>query len=39
MQDLFGEYGKAEGWEIDSNIDVIAWMPLPEPPEEEENDT
>lgn len=32
VQDILGEYGKAEGWEIDSNIDVIAWMPLPEPP-------
>lgn len=33
VQDLLSEYGIAEGWEIDSNIDVIAWTPLPEPPE------
>lgn len=31
VQDLLAEYGIAEGWEIDGNIDVIAWMPLPEP--------
>ena len=34
-EDLLAEYGKCEAEEFDEAIEVVAWMPLPEPYKEE----
>ena len=36
VTDMLAEYGRSEYDEIDDDIEVIAWMPLPEPYREEE---
>lgn len=35
MEDLLAEYGRCDGEEFDEAIEVVAWMPLPEPYKEE----
>ena len=30
--DVLGEYGKYDGEEVDRDIEITHWMPLPEPP-------
>lgn len=37
-EDLLAEYGRNEPDLIDSNIEITHWMPLPEPPGEEQNE-
>ena len=36
-EDLLAECGRNEPDLVDSNIEITHWMPLPEPPEEEQN--
>lgn len=38
VEDMLTEYGKSEFDEINNDIDVIAWMPLPEPYRERRTD-
>lgn len=33
--DVLREYGEYDGEEVDRDIEVTHWMPLPEPPEED----
>ena len=37
-EDLLAEYGRCDSEEFDEAIEVIAWMPLPEPYKEESED-
>lgn len=37
-EDFLAEYGRYDGEEFDEAIDVIAWMPLPEPYEPQESE-
>lgn len=37
-EDLLAEYGKCDSEEFDEAIEVVAWMPLPEPYREGEQD-
>ena len=37
-EDLLAEYGRCDSEEFDEAIDVIAWMPLPEPYEPQESE-
>ena len=36
-RDMLAEYGRFTQAEIDEDIEVVAWMPLPEPYDEETN--
>lgn len=36
VQDYLAEYGEWESDKMDTAIEVTHWMPLPEPPEEED---
>lgn len=38
-EDMLAEYGRYDFEEFDEAIECIAWMPLPEPMKEEQNDT
>lgn len=35
-EDLLAEYGKSMADKMDKSIEILFWMPLPEPPEVEE---
>jgi hypothetical protein len=37
-EDLLAEYGRCDSEEFDEAIEVIAWMPLPEPYEPQESE-
>ena len=37
-EDLLAEYGKCDIYELDSAIEVVAWMPMAEPYEESEEE-
>ena len=38
-EDFLAEYGRNEPDLVDSDIEITHWMPLPEPPKEEQNET
>ena len=38
-EDLLAEYGRNEPDLVGSDIEITHWMPLPEPPKEEQNET
>lgn len=38
-EDLLAEYGTNETDKVDADIEITHWMPIHEPPEEEQNET
>lgn len=38
-EDLLAEYGTNETDKVDDDIEITHWMPMPEPPEEENDET